>query len=62
MHSILDGHFRQLRNKGVGASVKHASLIDKDEENFLWVRGVLGDDTPERLLRAVFITMEKLLA
>ena len=54
MHSIVDSYFRQLRNEGVGASVKHASLINKDEENILWQHGVLGDDTPERLLRAVF--------
>ena len=54
MHSIVDSYFRQLRSEGVGAAVRHASLINKDEENLLWQQGVLGDDTPERLLRAVF--------
>ena len=62
MHSIVDYYFRQLRNEGVGASVKHASLINKDEENILWQQGVLGDDTPERLLRAVFYCNGKNIA
>ena len=61
MHSIIDAHFRKLRNDGVGASVKHASLIDKDEENLLWEKGVLGDDTPEKLLRAVFYYNGKII-
>ena len=54
MHSIIDAYFRQLRSEGVGAIVKHASLINKEEENLLWEHGVLGDDSPERLLNAVF--------
>ena len=51
MHSIIDAYFRQLRVEGVGTV---ASLISKEEENALWDNGVLGDDTPERLLNAVF--------
>ena len=54
MHSIIDTYFRQLRSDGVGAIVKHATLINKEEENLLWEHGVVGDDTPERLLHAVF--------
>ena len=34
--------------------MEHATLINKEEENLLWEHGVLGDDTPERLLHAVF--------
>lgn len=26
-------HFRQLREEGIGAEVKHASVVTKDEEN-----------------------------
>ena len=39
---------------GVGAEVKHTSLISTEEENELWEKGVLGIDTPEALLNAVF--------
>ena len=54
MYSIVDSYFRQLANEGDGATVRHARLINKDKENLLWQQGVLGDNTPERLLRAVF--------
>ena len=54
MHSIIYTYFRQLRNPGVGAEVKHTNLITKEEDNALWEHGVLGVDTPEPLLRAVF--------
>ena len=36
--------------------MKHAN---KDEENILWQQRVLGDDTPERLLCAVFYYIGK---
>lgn len=54
MHTIIDRYFRELREGGVGAEVKHTSVISKGEENMLWEKGVLGVDTPESLLRAVF--------
>ena len=38
MHSIVDSYFRKLQNEGIGASVKHASLINKDEENSMATR------------------------
>ena len=46
--------FRSLRDEGIGAEVKHASLISKKEENLLLENGVLGIDNPLQLLRAVF--------
>ena len=54
MHAIIDTYFRELRMTGVGADVKHASLVTKEEENALWEKGVMGLDTPERLFYAVF--------
>ena len=45
-HTIMDTYFRQLRMEGVGAVVKHANVISKEEENALWEQGVLGNDTP----------------
>ena len=35
--------------------MRHASVINKDEENLLWQQGVLGDDTTERFIRAVLV-------
>ena len=42
LHSTIDATFRKLREDGVGAEVKHASVITKQEENLLWEKGVLG--------------------
>ena len=54
MHAIMDAYFRELHKDGVGAEVNHTSVISTDEECKLWEEGVLGVDTPESLLRAVF--------
>ena len=56
LHSVMDTHFRSLRSVGVGAEVKHASLITKEEESVLWDQGVLSVSTPLSLPRAVFYT------
>ena len=53
MHTIIDTDFHELRDAGIGAEVKHTSVISKDEENKLW-EGVIGVDMPTSLLRAVF--------
>ena len=54
MHSILDTYFQELHKLGLGAEVKKADLISKEEENALWENGVLGVDTSKHLFRAVF--------
>ena len=54
MHNVIDAYFRSLRQDGIGAEVKHTSLVSKQEENALWEQGVLGLDSPLSLLRAVF--------
>ena len=59
LHSTVDATFRKLREEGVGAEVKHASLITKQEENLLWEKGILGTKSPLSLLRAVFFNNGK---
>ena len=54
LHAALDNLGRQLRSEGVGAEVKHASVISLEEEEALWEQGILGCDSPKSLLRAVF--------
>jgi len=36
MHSVINRYFRELREVGVGAKVKRAEVIRKDEELALW--------------------------
>ena len=50
----MESVFQQLHKKGVGAVVKHASVITVDEENHIWQQGIIGDHSPTALLRAVF--------
>ena len=35
-----DSYFRTLKIDGVGAAVKHAAIISKDEENLLWEKAL----------------------
>ena len=46
--------FKNLRDDGVGATVKHAPVISPDEEELLWSTGTIGEHTPLALQRAVF--------
>lgn len=43
---------QQLRSKGVGAEVKHASVVTIKE--LLWTQGILGWENPKPLVNAVF--------
>ena len=45
---------RQLREEGVGASVKHAPVISHEEESALWDGGILAVHSPKALLNAIF--------
>ena len=54
LHAVLDNMLRQLRQEGIGAKVRHATLVTAEEERALWEKGVLGTDCPQSLLRAVF--------
>ena len=53
LHGTLDNVFRKLHENGIGAKVKHAEVITKDEENQLWDSGVIGIDSPRSLQNAV---------
>ena len=50
---------RQLRKDGVGASVKHTTIITPEEENLLMDKGAMGIYTPKPLVRAVFFYVGK---
>ena len=45
--------FQLLRSEGVGAEVEHIPLTTKEEEATTWEKGVLGDLTPQALVRSV---------
>ena len=51
LHAALDNLGRQLCSEGVGAEIKHASVISTEEEEALWEQGILSCDNPTSLLR-----------
>ena len=49
----LDAEMKRLSKEGVGSKKKQAEIITEEEEELLWEKGVLGDETPQRLLDTV---------
>ena len=54
LHTVIDNHFKELRQQGVGSESKHAEIISKEEEDMLWKSGVMGTHSPQALFNAVF--------
>ncbi len=59
IRGTCDSVYRDLRSKGIGAEVRHAPLITPEEEEKLWVSGVLSIKDPKALQRAVFFYIGK---
>ena len=54
LSNALDKVCRELRQEGLGTIRKGSSVFTAEEEDSLWKKGVIGLDTPVKLLRAVF--------
>ena len=50
----LDSVSSELHREGIGAQCKSASVITYENENILWEKGLLGDDSPRMLQHTVF--------
>ena len=61
LRSVRDNIARKRRSEGIGAVVKHASIISLEEEERLWEECVLGTTSPKALLNAVFFMNGKVL-
>ena len=59
LNGAIQVRFRELREKGVGAEVKHASVVLPEEEDMLWASKVIGNHCPLALQRAVFFYVGK---
>ena len=46
-----------LRKEGIGADVKHATVISLEHEELMWKKGAIGVDSPASLLRATFFIL-----
>ena len=54
LRGTMESVFQRLHQKGVGCDVKHTAVFTESEENALWEAGVLGEDSPNALIRFVF--------
>ena len=46
--------FRLLHSDGIGTKPCCSEVISQEEEELLWSKGVLGTDSPQKLLNAIF--------
>ena len=54
LHSVCDHTYRNLRKVGIGAKPKQSETLGPEDEEMLWSSGVLGSESPQALLNAVF--------
>ena len=53
LKNTLDSRMKDLASEGICVRRKQAAIITEDEEEKMWRSGVLGDDTPRKLLDTV---------
>jgi hypothetical protein len=53
LNDATDRHYRDLRAKGIGAEKKRAQPLSEDIDT-LWSSKVIGVDSPQAFLNAVF--------
>ncbi len=53
LKNTLDGRMKVLAAGGFCVKRKQAEIISEDEEERMWTSGVLGDDSPQKLLDTV---------
>ena len=46
----LDAEMKRISGAGIGSKKRQAEIITEEEEELLWGKGVLGDETPQSLL------------
>ena len=44
---------KRISREGIGSKKKQAEVISEEEEDLLWQKGLLGDDTPQQLLDTI---------
>lgn len=50
MREVLDAKMKSLSKQGIGLKRRPADIISIDQENIMWQKGMLGTDSPKRLL------------
>ena len=53
VRNTLDNHMKQLSKLGAVCPKEQADPIDVSEEEIMWSKGILGDDTTEKLVNTL---------
>ena len=53
----LDSEIKCLQSKGMGSSKKRAEVLTDEEEEMLWIKGLLGNSSPQAILSMVFYSL-----
>ncbi|XP_021360810.1 zinc finger MYM-type protein 2-like [Mizuhopecten yessoensis] len=53
LRGVLDARMKNLAKQGLGINKKQAEIITEEQEQLMWEKGVLGTDTPEKLLNTL---------
>ena len=57
MRTVLDSVMREWTAQNIGVVKKQAGLITFEHEESLWEKGVLGEDTPDKLRNTVLFLL-----
>ncbi|XP_041355536.1 zinc finger MYM-type protein 2-like [Gigantopelta aegis] len=50
LRSVLDARMKEIARKGIGISKRQAQIISEEQEDILWRKQFLGEDTPRQIL------------
>jgi hypothetical protein len=50
MRRILDSKMKELSSRGLGIERRRAEVISEEQEDIMWSKGILGTDSPQKLL------------
>lgn len=59
LNGATDRYYRDLRAKGIGVEKKRAQPLSEEDIETLWSSKVIGVDSPQALLNAVFLLKGK---
>ena len=57
LRNVLDNVMKHRTEANVGVVKKQAQVISYEQENLLWERGILGEQTPDQLRRTVLFLL-----
>ena len=61
IRNTLDNIMVKRNENGIGVNVRRAKEISHEDEDIMWQKGILGEDTPQQLLHTIFYLIGKFI-